>query len=189
MLWSLIRGDSAALPWFLPGMVASVAVSLAAGGRVGRALGARRAVGSLLVLSLGIVVSATLTPLRGVIEFGATGQGACDFSRLGLAPLRELLRVNDTSLNILMFVPLGMVLGIVPRSRRKAALVAGAIALPFAIETIQLLVPALDRGCQSADVIDNLTGLVIGLAAGAVIGWLAPGHRQPVEEPGSEPTG
>jgi len=40
---SLLRGDSAVLPWFLPGVAVSVAVSLAVGGRVGRALGARRA--------------------------------------------------------------------------------------------------------------------------------------------------
>ncbi len=47
-----------------------------------------------------------------------------------------------------------------------------AIALPFAIETIQLLLPVLDRACESADVVDNLTGLVIGLGGGVVAGWL-----------------
>ena len=31
----------------------------------------------------------------------------------------------------------------------------------------------LARGCQSGDVIDNLTGLVIGLAAGSFIAWVA----------------
>ena len=127
------------------------------------------------MLSLGIILSATLTPLRWAIDFGATGSGVCDFSRIGLAPLGELLRFNDTSLNILLFIPLGVTIGLVPMSRRKAAVVAAAMALPFAIETIQLLVPWLDRGCQSADVIDNLTGLIVGLAAGSAAGWLAAG--------------
>jgi len=31
---------------------------------------------------------------------------------------------------------------------------------------IQLLIPILDRGCQSADVVDNITGLLIGLVIG-----------------------
>ncbi len=43
-----------------------------------------------------------------------------------------------------------------------------AIALPVAIETTQLVIPALERGCQSADVFDNLTGLVIGLVLGTL---------------------
>jgi glycopeptide antibiotics resistance protein len=72
-----------------------------------------------------------------------------------------------------MFVPLGVMISLVPRSRRKAAIVVAAIALPFAIETTQMLLPVLDRACESADVIDNLTGLVLGFAGGSVAGWLA----------------
>jgi glycopeptide antibiotics resistance protein len=84
------------------------------------------------------------------------------------------LRTNGDALgNILMFIPLGVTISLVPGSRRKAAIVVAAIALPFAIETIQLLLPALDRACESADVVDNLTGLVIGLGGGSVAGWLA----------------
>jgi VanZ family protein len=59
-------------------------------------------------------------------------------------------------------------IGLFPRSRRTAAVVIAAIALPFAIETIQLLLPVLDRACESADVVDNLTGLVLGLGGGVV---------------------
>ena len=57
--------------------------------------------------------------------------------------------------------------------------VVAAIALPFAIEATQLLVPLLGRGCESADVVDNLIGLAIGLAIGLVAGWLLPGVRRP----------
>jgi hypothetical protein len=171
---SLLRGESAALPWFLPGVAISAAVSLAVGGIVGRALGARRIVASALVFSLGIIVSATLTPLGGRVDLVGSHPGACDLSRMGLPPLADLLGVNDTSLNVLLFVPLGLSLAFLPRSRRTAAVILAAVALPFAIELTQLMVPVLDRGCESADVVDNLAGLVLGLAAGTLLGRLVP---------------
>ena len=160
------------LPWFLPGVVISIVVSIAASGALGRALGVRRAVAWVMVLSLGIITAATLTPQWEALAFGARGSSSCDLSRLGLAPLRELLRLSDSGGNILMFIPLGATIGLVPRSRRKAAIVIAAIALPFGIETIQLLLPVLDRACESADVIDNLTGLAVGLAGGVAAGRL-----------------
>jgi len=118
-------------------------------------------------------VAATLTPRWQALEFGALGSSSCDLSRVGPAPPDELVRPTEANGNILMFIPLGVAIGLVPRSRRKAAIVAIAIGLPFAIETTQLLLPALDRACESADVVDNLTGLAIGLAGGLVAGRLA----------------
>jgi VanZ family protein len=96
----------------------------------------------------------------------------CDLTRVGLASLEDLSSFNDASLNILLFVPLGAAIGLLPGSRRKAAIAIAAILAPFAIELFQLLVPQLGRGCQSADVVDNLTGLVLGLAAGTAGRWL-----------------
>ena len=153
----------------MPGVAIWVAVALAVGGRVGRALGVRRAVALALIVSIGITLSATLTPSRWALDFMAVGTGSCDFSRIGLAPLGELLRFNDTSLNVLLFVPLGVSIAFIPRSRLKVVVAVGAIALPFAIETTQLLALWLDRACQSADVVDNLTGLALGLAGGVVV--------------------
>jgi glycopeptide antibiotics resistance protein len=165
-------GESLDLPWLLPGVVISVVVSIAVSGAVGRALGVRRAVAWVMVLSLGIILAATLTPQLEALAFGARGSSSCDLSRLGLAPLDELLEPSEASLNVLMFIPLGATIGLLPHSRRKAAIVIAAIALPFAIETTQLLAPALDRACESADVVDNLTGLAIGLIGGVVAGRL-----------------
>ena len=71
-----------------------------------------------------------------------------------------------SSLNVALFIPLGIAIGLVHVSRPWAALTFAAIALPFAIEAIQLVAPILDRGCQSADVVDNLTGLALGLLIG-----------------------
>ena len=160
------------LPWLLPGAAIALVVSVAVSGAVGRALRVRRPVAWVMVLSLGVILAATMTPQWEALAFGAQGSPSCDFSRIGLAPLRELLRFDDTSLNVLMFIPLGATIALVPSSGRKAAIVVAALALPFAIETTQLLLPALDRACESADVVDNLTGLVVGLGGGALAGWL-----------------
>ena len=160
------------LPWFLPGTFVAVVLGAALARPLGRLLRVRAAIAWALVITFGMIVSATLTPLHGLFNPAAIG-GTCDFSRMGLAPLRDVSHLGDTSLNILLFVPFGMTIGVVPGRRQKAILVILAIALPFMIETVQLLVPAIERGCQSADVFDNLTGLVIGLAIGALGLWLA----------------
>jgi glycopeptide antibiotics resistance protein len=160
------------LPWFLPGTALFTLIGLLVARPLARWLQTHPVIAWGLVVSFGIVVSATLTPLRGVFNFAATG-GACDFSRIGLAPLDDLGEINDTTLNILMVIPLGIALGLLGRSGRMALLIAAAVALPFVIETTQLLIPALERGCQSADVFDNLTGLAIGLAIGALASLLA----------------
>ena len=134
-----------------------------------------------------MIVAATLTPLHGDLNFAAVG-GTCDFSRMGLAPIRDLLRMGDTSLNVFLFMPLGIAIGLIGRSRPKAVVLAGAIALPFVIETTQLLVPALDRGCQSADVFDNLTGLAVGLIVGTLLRLLAASIVVDSDEPAAGPS-
>ena len=159
------------LPWFLPGTAVFVALGLAVARPVARLLHTRFSVAWVLIAGLGMIVSATLTPLRGQLNFAAVG-GTCDLSRMGLAPLRQLLHLGDASLNVFLFIPFGAAIGLVGGSRPKAVLIVAAIALPFAIETTQLLVPALERGCQSADVFDNLTGLAVGLAFGTIGRWL-----------------
>ena len=166
------------LPWLLPGLLVSILVGVAVSRRVGRVFGAAPTVGWALVVGFGLVVSATLTPLRGGLDLGATGIGTCDLSRIGIAPLDQLLRPGDTSLNVLLFMPLGLATALVPGSRRKNVLAGVALLSPLAIESAQLLLPVLGRGCQSADVFDNLTGLVIGwlIGTGATIlgGGVAP---------------
>jgi hypothetical protein len=154
------------LPWLLPGLVLSALLGVVAGGRVGRFLGASPAIGWGLVVGLGLVISATLTPLRGGFELDTIAIGTCDLSRMGIAPLGQLLRIGDTSLNVLLFMPLGFTIGLIPGSRRKLVLAALVVLSPVAIETAQLLLPILGRGCQSADVFDNLTGLGIGWIIG-----------------------
>jgi glycopeptide antibiotics resistance protein len=154
------------LPWLLPGLTVSVLVGFVVSRRVGRFFGTVSSVGFGLVVAFGLVVSATLTPLRSGLELDTVGIGTCDLSRLGIAPLQQMLRISDPSLNVLLFIPLGIAVGFVPGSRRKSILAGLAILCPVAIESAQLLLPILGRGCQSGDVFDNLTGLLLGWLIG-----------------------
>lgn len=159
------------VPWFFPGVLVSIAIGLGVRSRVAAALAMSRTDAFATLVSLGVIISATLLPLRAVIVSGATGSGTCDLSRVGLASVTELMTasVHDTLLNILLFVPLGLAIGVATRSPYKALLVLAAIALPIAIEGTQLFVPSLGRSCETADVFDNLTGLGLGLLAGSIV--------------------
>ena len=162
------------LPWLVPGVVLAFVVSTLASGWVARWLGVRRPVAWVLLMGAGIILAGTLTPLHTGSRLDLSHPGSCNLSRIGLAPIEELLWPSDTLGNIVMFIPLGFAIALVPRSRPKAAVLAAAVALPFVIEATQLVVVSLGRACESADVVDNLTGLFIGLAVGAVVARLAP---------------
>lgn len=158
------------VPWFLPSFLVSIAVSLGINQRVARALAVSRMIAMATIVSLGLILSATLSPL-GAFESNAIGSGSCDFKRVGLASPNELMAVsvNDALLNVVLFVPLGLAIGLARRSRHIVVLIVAGVALPFAIEATQLLAHSLARACESADVFDNLTGLVFGLVAGALL--------------------
>ena len=156
----------AVLPWFVPGVALSMTIAVFAVRPIGELLGVRRLLVWAILVALGVIVSATLTPLGGALDFDAVRFHGCDLSRIGPAPIADLLRLSDTSLNVALFIPLGVAIGLVQASRPRAALILCAVVLPFGIEAIQFLAPILDRGCQSADVVDNLTGLVLGLVIG-----------------------
>jgi VanZ like protein len=152
--------------WFWPGLVLTIAAAILLGGRVARAIHAPRFLGSGLVLSVGLVVASTLTPSFKALRFGEVSRGTCDLSTIGPPQLAQLASVSDTSLNVALFLPLGFVLGLLPRTSPRLILIVGAFVLPFLIELTQLLVRSLDRACQTSDVSNNLTGLVIGLLVG-----------------------
>ena len=152
------------IPWFVPCLLVAAAVSLIAAKRTARRLRTRPILAGLLTLSVGAILAATLTPIARPAEGALVVAGVCEIDRVGLAPLVDLLTVNDTSLNVLLFLPLGLALGLLPASGLKWALVAASFALPITIEGLQMIAPVLARGCQSADVSDNLTGLVVGLS-------------------------
>ncbi len=166
-------------PWLWPALAMAVAISLVVFRPLARALHAPRAVAFLLVLSLSGIVALTLTP--GEDAFSPENFASCFVRIVRPIGLERISNLGERGLNVLLFVPLGAAIGAWPRSPTKLVLLLGALALPFAIEGIQYVFPALDRSCSSFDVIDNLTGLVIGLVIGAVIGTVVSRVARPPE--------
>ena len=159
----------AAVPWFLPGLALWTAGAVIASPAVATALRVRRFLAFSVLVSLGFVLLATLTPTAVALSGTDVPYEWCNLERLTLPPLAELLSVNDTVRNIALFVPLGLTIGFLPRSRRTALVITLAFALPFFIEMWQLVLSELGRGCQSADVIDNALGLMAGIG----LAWVA----------------
>jgi hypothetical protein len=75
-------------------------------------------------------------------------------------------------LNVLLLVPVGVFAALVAtrlRARPGLAVVALAAALPFAYEAGQQLFRGLQRACDTTDLVDNLTGVLLGLVAGVLL--------------------
>lgn len=156
-------------PGFVPGTLLAVVISFVVNGLVSKALYVRRSLALGIIITLGLILSATLTVGGEGLIHGISDVKCCNFKRLMLAPVAELLAVNETSLNVFLFVPFGLAIGLIHRSPRKVSILVTAFFLPFGIETVQLLMPVMNRTCQSADVIDNLFGLVVGFLLGTLI--------------------
>jgi hypothetical protein len=159
----MIFGD---YPGFLPGLALSMVLGAVVRLRVARHLEMTELEAWILLVAVGAVFSATLTPGADGGR-SPTAMTACDVSRIGPATVGDYLSFGTTGLNVLLFVPLGVAVSRVGRpDTRRFAFLAAAI-LPVAIESTQLFAGALGRACQVADVLDNLIGLGIGAAAGA----------------------
>lgn len=164
-----IDGFAANVTWFLPGTLLAVLVGFLVRRRAGQLLGGGPLLGWAVIVAVGIIVAATLTPLRAGATVWHPPISGCDFSRMWFASRTELLRFDDPFRNIVLFIPLGLVLPFASGWLRRVLLVAAAALLPVAIETTQLLVVPLDRSCQSSDVFDNVTGLAVGLVIGSLV--------------------
>lgn len=156
-----------ATPLLLPvaGVVLLLGVVLAR--PLGRGLRCRPPLAAALVASAGLVLAATLTPGLGE----TFTQGSC------LAGLDGSLSgfdwfVADVGRNLLLTLPLGFCTGLLRPPVRGRAVVTAAVVLPL-VEVVQLVVPALGRACQVTDMAANGAGLLVGVAVGVVVGWLA----------------
>lgn len=158
------------VPLFLPGMLLTLAVAALGSRPLARVARIRPALAALLIVGVGLIVSATLTPLRDVLEDGAVSSGTCDLRRVGWAPLAMYLRPTGAALNVVLFLPLGVGLGLLPsgRSWTRVVLALGLLS-PFLVEGTQLLARSLGRGCEAADIVDNLTGVVLGILLGRLV--------------------
>lgn len=162
-----MRSFISVVPLSVLGFAVAVVASLALSRPVARTLRTRRTVAALLLFGFGVVIAATLVPDADAMK-GIASDGTCDVSRIGLAPMRELTRISTISLNVLLFMPLGVAVGLLPRTRAAALVTIMAVSLTFVVEGLQLVVTALGRGCQTADMVDNSLGLIIGIVIGTL---------------------
>ena len=126
------------------------------------------------VLLGGAVVFASVVTMSppGVADKGVLDPGrSCALHAVDLG-LSAVAADDQRILNVLLLVPVGLFASVVASRSRDAVaplVVAGAAALPVVYETGQQVFRGLDRSCDTTDLVDNLTGVLLGLAAGALV--------------------
>lgn len=156
-------------PLLIPGVAIALIVGVVLAPRAAARTGLTPLLAGMLVFAFGAILAITLTPGSGEGLF--FGESWCG----GLRPpprIGQLFSLSsEHGLNVALFVPLGVLIGLIPRARpfATAAVVGGA--LPIVIEWIQYSVPQLDRICQTWDVLENLMGLAIGLGVGVAVSF------------------
>ena len=154
----------AGIPWVWPAIVAAIGVAALSSRAVASTLGTTAPHAFFLLMSVGGIVALTLTPARH-----AGGFNACHLSVPQPISMAEFVPLTERGLNVVLFIPLGLTLGLVPRSRIKAEAVLLAAISPAMVELTQYVFNELGRACEGADIVDNLTGLGTGfLVAGLV---------------------
>lgn len=168
---------------FVPGVLVTVVLTVGLGRGVGVLLAAGPVLGSGLMLAIGVVLSATVTPGQDALSNGSAAPGSCDLTRFGLPTWNQLTVASDVALNVLLFVPLGLAVGLLPASPARRPAVLLAYALPVAIEAVQFALPPLGRACQGGDIVDNVTGLTVGILAAVVASWFVALQSRPATRP------
>lgn len=138
--------------------------------------------------SLAVIGVLTLIPANGAPGVvPAEGRlASCSWDIGGPAPEGFwIFSGGQRMLNVLVFVPAGILL-VLALARWRAAWVlvplglAGLAAYSVAIEATQLELARIDRACDVTDVIDNVTGAVLGVGIGIVLALaLRPWRRGP----------
>ena len=118
-------------------------------------------IGASIALATALMV--TLVPS----EFGEEKIIHCVISMPNTLGLFDLPAITQESLNSLLLLPLGLFSVLAARQARVAVLVV--VITPIFIELTQALIPALDRVCSSQDVVNNITGGLLGVALGALL--------------------
>lgn len=173
--FGVIEAVLSASPLFWPGVLCSLLLAALLSRPVGRLLRAHRAAGFLLVLALGGIITLTVLPDTRLPLWDNARYAVrqCTFDRVGPHPLSELLTATQSSLNVALFVPLGVTAALAGTWGRRCAAGAVAVTVPVLVESVQYAFPVLGRACDGQDLLDNYLGLAIGLLLGALAGPLA----------------
>ncbi|MFF7989628.1 hypothetical protein ACFZDG_07530 [Kitasatospora xanthocidica] len=158
------------MPMFWPGLLLSLAPAALLNRPVGRLLRAHWAVGFVLLLGLGGVVVATLLPEAFQLSEDAVRH--CTVAGGRPRSPYELLHVRHIELKLATFAPVGFAAALAGTRRRAAVALLGAAVLPFAVSALHYALPVIGRDCDVQDVWDGVQGVVLGAAAGLLIGPL-----------------
>jgi hypothetical protein len=153
------------LPFFWPAALLGLAGAVALSVLLAVALRTSAVTVFGLLASAGLITVATLTPASTSYFVG----GDCVLDQVTLPSLSDLLSPNETSLNVVLFVPLGIACTLLRRWPSVAVAALVSAGYPIMIELAQHQLAGLGRVCSSADVVNNLTGLIIGLAVGVAV--------------------
>ena len=149
------------LPLLMPVVLMGLFIAVACGRLLACRLRCPWWVAVALVASLTLVIGVTLTPQSVSEDVVDAGEISWPFTWI-------LALLDERTLNVLLFVPLGFTIALIG-SRVLWFAVVGVLALPWAVEGIQYLVTWLSRDAQWQDVVDNTVGAVIGLGIGLVV--------------------
>ncbi len=124
-----------------------------------------------------VIALVTLVPLYGIdlAVPAETRSDTCSLDYGGPAPEGFwIFSGGQRLLNTALFVPAGALLVLAAARWRVGWLIAplgllGLAAYSLAIELVQLEVARIDRACDITDFVDNVTGAVIGFAAGLLL--------------------
>jgi hypothetical protein len=164
--------------WMLLFAAVAGLFALVIGLAVGRRMGPLAGVAWFgLLWSLAVIAVVTLVPAQNGLGYIPADQHAtsCSWDIGGPAPGGFwILGGGQQLLNTLLFVPAGLFLVLVlGRWRAGWVLVplglAALAAYSLGIEETQLHVARIDRACDVTDIIDNVSGAVIGVLVGAAL--------------------
>jgi hypothetical protein len=130
-----------------------------------------------LLWSIAVIGIVTLVPAQNGLGYIPADQHAtsCSWDIGGPAPGGFwIFGGGQQLLNTLLFVPAGFFLVLMAARWRAGWLLvpiglAGLATYSLVIEEIQLQVARIDRACDVTDIIDNVSGAVIGVLLGVVL--------------------
>lgn len=164
------------IPWALPGFPLVVLVILISNGWIAARLRVSRLFVVVVMLALGAVLLITLTPSTDSTLFtGLPVRRFCYFGVPHFPRVIDLTHIDERSLNVLLFAPLGLLVLLAPRWRVAVALSMLFVLLSPFVESVQYLLPAMGRTCTTSDVLGNLLGLFAGGVVGLILRLIALG--------------
>ena len=158
------------LAWVMGGMAVAVVAAVAARHRVARRTGLSVPAAIGYVAWSGVALAWTASPRSRGDHYFVFGEArhACNL-RLWDSGIATLVTSPECQFNLLLFVPIGGAAALAATAPTRRCLLAGAAAVPVAVEAFQYAVPSLYRVCDTRDLFTNWAGLALGWAVGRVV--------------------